>query len=204
MTNDSDDTREVRRVRIADLKLDQQNANEGTQRGDYMLEHSLEEYGAGRSIVLDKDLNVIAGNKTLQKWAEMGAEEVVIVPNDGGKTLVAVYRDDLDLYADDDKRGRLLAYADNVVSKTNLKLDASQIVGDVAGGLDLSPMFFDEELSEFAQEVEANPDFLDMDGFSQVGGDNISYRVIVDNLSREEASELASELGSARIEQYRA
>jgi len=198
-----DETKEVRRVKISDLKLDAQNANVGTQRGDYMLEQSLGDYGAGRSIVLDRDLNVIAGNKTLQKWAEMGAEEVVLIPNDGGKTLIAVYREDLDLYSDEDKRGRLLAYMDNMVSKHNLKLDASQILGDVSEGLDLSTMFFDDELAQLAKELDGNPDFLDMDGFETVKPDNIAYRVIVDNLSRDEAQELVAEIGRARIETYR-
>jgi len=44
------------------------NANRGTERGTSALESSLELYGAGRSILLDKNGIIIAGNKVKGEW----------------------------------------------------------------------------------------------------------------------------------------
>ena len=45
------------------IKPDQHNANKGTERGKELLDQSIKELGAGRSILVDKDGHVIAGNK---------------------------------------------------------------------------------------------------------------------------------------------
>ncbi len=59
---------------LSDLSPDLRNANLGTERGHAMLERSLQETGAGRSILVDKHGKVIAGNKTLtgrdNQWSE--------------------------------------------------------------------------------------------------------------------------------------
>lgn len=189
------------RVKIADLNLDRDNANIGTERGEYMLGYSLENYGAGRSIVVDKNKNVIAGNKTLRKWAEMGAEEVVLIPNDGGKVLVGVLRDDLDLYDEEDPRGRQLAYADNRVGQINLHFDPEQVARDVESGLDLSGMFYDDELDEYEQR--SDPEYLDMSQFGIVTNAEIAYRIVIDDLTREEAETLRESMPDSRMEMYR-
>jgi hypothetical protein len=59
--------------RISDLQPDAKNANKGTPRGNQMIEDSLREYGAGRSILLDKHGRIIAGNKTTGKKAVLSA-----------------------------------------------------------------------------------------------------------------------------------
>ena len=133
----------VKRVKLADLKPDQNNANRGTERGVYMLQRSLSEYGAGRSILIDRDGNIIAGNKTVEQAADLGIEEVIVVPTDG-RTLVAVQREDLDLY--DGDKARLLAYYDNRTSEVDLAWEAEQLLADQAAGVDLSGLWFDDEL----------------------------------------------------------
>lgn len=99
------------------LVFDDCNFNEGTEFGDSMIERSLAKFGAGRSILLDKNNRIIAGNKTTEKFAGIGLENVLIVDTDGN-TLVAVRRSDIDL---DSERGREMAIADNATSKANLK-----------------------------------------------------------------------------------
>ena len=52
-----DDRRVVPQVRIVPitaLVLDEMNANKGTKRGHEVLGDSLERYGAGRSVVVDR------------------------------------------------------------------------------------------------------------------------------------------------------
>jgi hypothetical protein len=82
--------------KLSDLKPDTRNANRGTKRGSEMIQASLKEYGAGRSIVLDKHGNIIAGNKTASGFGALGHEDVLVVQTNGDQ-LVAVQRMDLDL-----------------------------------------------------------------------------------------------------------
>src|SRR6266436_5209121 len=76
---------------LDDLKFDTQNANKGSARGKKMLKNSLRKYGAGRSILIDADNTVIAGNKTLEAARAQGYKKVQIVEADGD-TLIAVRR----------------------------------------------------------------------------------------------------------------
>lgn len=130
---------------IGDLQLDKANANRGTQRGRAMVEASLREAGAGRSILADRDGRVIAGNKTLGAATEIGLK-VRVVETDGTE-LVVVQRTDLDL-SDRAGAARKLAYYDNQSSAVGLEWDTEQLLADVTAGVDLSAMFQEEELDE--------------------------------------------------------
>jgi hypothetical protein len=129
--------------RLDDLLPDEQNANQGTDRGRALLDKSLRDFGAGRSILLDKNGRVIAGNKTREQAAEVGIQDVIVVQTDGSQ-LVAVQRTDLDLTTD--PKARALAYADNRVAELDLSWKVEQIVKDVEAGVDLSGLFYDDEL----------------------------------------------------------
>src|SRR5579859_6091797 len=126
---------------LAYLQPDPNNANKGTPRGRGLLEHSLRQYGAGRSILTDKNGVVIAGNKTLETAADIGLP-VKVVETDGTE-LVVVQRTDLDLTRD--KAARELAYADNRVAEVDLDWDAEQLAEDRAAGVDLDSFFFPAE-----------------------------------------------------------
>ena len=136
---------DIQYVSIADLMPDEANANLGSERGEYMIAESLQQFGAGRSILVDKNGRIIAGNKTAQKAGELGIEDVLVIETDGTK-LVAVKRTDLDLT--DGDAARKLAYMDNRASEVSLDWDVEQIASDLDAGLDLSDMWFDDELAE--------------------------------------------------------
>ena len=146
------DTKSI--TKIDDLRPDPRNANAGTERGAYMVEHSLSKYGAGRSILVDKNGVVIAGNKTLQAAEDFGIPVKVVQAD--GKELVVVQRTDLDLLSDDD-RARLMAYADNRASEVGLEWNAEELLADVTADLDLSDLFRDDELAELIQGIELIP-----------------------------------------------
>jgi len=129
---------------IADLTPDARNANKGTVRGRAMIEQSIRECGAGRSIVVDKEGRVIGGNKTLEVVEELGLP-VVVVPSDG-KTLVVVQRTDLDL--ESDPRARRLAYLDNRTTDVDLEWDAETIAADLEAGVELGDLFDADEMSK--------------------------------------------------------
>jgi len=128
---------------ITDLKPDTKNANKGTQRGRGMVEASLREVGAGRSILIDKDGRVIAGNKTLEAAVDIGLP-LRIVETDGTE-LVAVQRNDLDL-SDDTGPARKLAYYDNRASEVGLAWDAEQLLASLNDGLSFNGIFQQDEL----------------------------------------------------------
>ena len=137
-------------TQLSDLTPDNANANRGTERGRYMVEASLTETGAGRSIVADKDGRIIAGNKTLEAWAGMGGA-VKVVETDGHE-LVVVQRTDLDL-SDPKGRARKLAYYDNRAGQVGLEWDAAQLLADVNAGVDLAAMFKPDEIAELLAGV---------------------------------------------------
>jgi hypothetical protein len=144
----------AKRAKYDGIQPDRKNANKGTERGRYMVEASLRETGAGRSIVLDKDGRIIAGNKTFEAASDIGLP-VRIVETDG-RELVAVKRTDLDL-SDDTGAARKLAYYDNRAGQVGLEWDAEVLLGDIGAGLDLSAMFRQDELDELLADLTPKP-----------------------------------------------
>ena len=113
----------VTTAKLSDLIPDDKNFNKGTEFGQHLIEKSLRENGAGRSILLDKNNRIIAGNKTTENAANIDMDDVIIVETDGTK-LVAVKRTDIDL---DSEQGRQMALADNATSAANLQWDEDQL-----------------------------------------------------------------------------
>ena len=111
---------------IESLVPDNKNFNKGTEYGDHLIDESLRRFGLGRSILIDKNNRIIAGNKTAEKAADIGFTDVVVVEVDGNQ-LVAVKRKDIDL---DSAKGRELALADNATGKANLCFDTDLIMQD--------------------------------------------------------------------------
>ena len=109
---------------IESLVPDNKNFNKGTEYGDHLMDESLRRFGLGRSILIDKNNRIIAGNKTAEKAADIGFTDVVVVEVDGNQ-LVAVKRKDIDL---DSAKGRELALADNATGKANLCFDTDLIM----------------------------------------------------------------------------
>jgi len=101
---------------IKDLRFDDKNFNKHTEYGMSLLEKSLRENGAGRSILIDKDNNIIAGNGIVEAAGQAGFEKVKIVETTGDE-IIAVKRTDLKL---DSKKGREMALADNATASIDL------------------------------------------------------------------------------------
>ncbi len=136
--------------KVDELIPDVNNANRGSERGEAMLNESLKRHGAARSIVLDKEGRIIAGNKTVQQAKRVGVTDVIVVETDG-TALVAVQRTDLDL--ENGGAARALAYEDNRTSEVSLDWNPEQILSDLDEGLDFGNLFSDDELSEIEEEA---------------------------------------------------
>lgn len=146
---------EIEVKKLSDLKPDNQNANRGTERGRAMLESSLRQWGAGRSILLDRKGRIIAGNKTFEEAGQIGLEDVVVVRTKGDQ-LVAVLREDLDL-SDEATGARELAYADNRVGQVSLDWEPEQMLADLDAGLDLTQFWSEGELNAILAGLQPEP-----------------------------------------------
>ena len=113
----------IKEGKIADLIQDDRNLNKGTEEGRKLIEKSLRKFGAGWSVLIDKNNRIIAGNKTHENAEAIGMDDVIIVETDGRK-LVAVKRTDIDL---DSPEGREMALADNATVKVDLEWDTEQL-----------------------------------------------------------------------------
>ena len=132
---------------IESLVPDDKNFSKGTQYGDHLMDESLRRFGLGRSILIDKNNRIIAGNKTAEKAADIGFTDVVVVEVDGNQ-LVAVKRKDIDL---DSAKGRELALADNATGKANLAWD-EELIADLSAQFNFEP-------GDWGVDVEnVNPD----------------------------------------------
>ena len=132
---------------IESLVPDDKNFNKGTQYGDHLMDESLRRFGLGRSILIDKNNRIIAGNKTAEKAADIGFTDVVVVEVDGNQ-LVAVKRKDIDL---DSAKGRELALGDNATGKANLAWD-EELIADLSAQFNFEP-------GDWGVDVEnVNPD----------------------------------------------
>ena len=108
---------------ISELKFDDKNFNDHSEYGMSLLEKSLQKFGAGRSILIDKNNQIIAGNGVIEAAGNIGLEDMQIVETTGDK-IVAVKRTDIELNS---KKGRGLAMADNAVNEANLTWNKGNI-----------------------------------------------------------------------------
>jgi len=158
MSKKTSEPKIVRR-KISDYLPDNHNANKGSERGLQMLEDSLSEDGAGRSVVVDGEGRIVAGNKTMEAAQLAGIVEMIEVETEGDAILVHKRKD----WNLDDPQGaaRRYAYRDNRVSEVSLTWDANQIAADVAAGVDLSHIFTESELRYVTYNPEINTPSLD-------------------------------------------
>ena len=113
----------VSRTTIDELIQDDKNFNKGTMKGRKLIDKSIRKFGAGRSILLDKNNRIIAGNKTQELAREAGIKKIIVIDTKPDE-LVAVRRGDVDL---DSEKGREMALADNATSAANLSWDDSAL-----------------------------------------------------------------------------
>lgn len=163
-------------VKLSALTPDAKNANRGSERGSQMIERSFRNYGAGRSILLDKHGRIIAGNKSAEAAGSIGMEDVLVVPSDG-KRLIAVQRMDLDLLTD--KAAKELAIADNRAGELSLDWDP-EALKELDDEIDLGQFWTPEELAIELAETDGPREKADDGGPNEKAGDALAdYSLIV-------------------------
>lgn len=107
------------------IKYDKRNYRKHGDRNKQLIRKSLSELGAGRSILLDAEDSLIAGNGVYEQAEKLGIP-VRVIETDGTE-LIAVKR--TDVHEDDEKR-RLLAIADNTTSDSS-EMDVQALQADL-------------------------------------------------------------------------
>lgn len=110
-------------IDIKELVQDDHNFNRGTERGQELIVKSFKEFGAGRSVLVDKNNRLIGGNKAQLGAIKAGITKARIVETTGDE-LVVVKRTDIDL---DTEKGRQMAMADNATQQANLEWNEDEI-----------------------------------------------------------------------------
>lgn len=149
-------------VDLGSLRPDPKNARKRTERSAALIEGSLSEFGAARSIVIDEDGRILAGNGTVEAAASIGIEQVLVVPADGN-TLVAVQRTDLN-----ERQKRRYAIADNRSSDLS-EWDAVNLADLVAEDpdLQLDSYFTDAELDRIMGDLQQDEEKEEQNGGSK-------------------------------------
>lgn len=149
------------------ITYDRRNYKKHDERNKRVIKKSLEECGAGRSILVDAQGEIIAGNGVFEQADKLGIPVKVVETN--GKELVVVKR--TDLKTEDEKR-RKLALMDNSASMLG-EFDLDAIGADfdtMSGELEAMGVDVDEDLGSAEETRDRKVDILADDGEADIVG----------------------------------
>ncbi len=175
----------IEQVDIADLKLTPRNPRKRTPESASVINKSLKEFGACRSIVIDENRIIRAGNGTIAEARELGMENVLIVEATGDQ-IVAVQRKGLT-----EEQWKQYVIADNTAS--DFSTWDFDILNDLAQEVDLSEFFPDDKLNELLEQLGGSkneginvfPDYInmddeDIDATAENFNSNVKRSIIID------------------------
>ena len=138
---------------IKDLTFDPRNARIHSERNIGMIADGLQEVGAGRSILIDENGEIISGNGLIEAASQAGITKVRVIESDGTE-IIAVRRSDLK-----GKRKTRMALLDNRSQEVGGGWNTDVIKALNDEGVDLSGLWGKEELNIlFEQEVKFGDD----------------------------------------------
>lgn len=132
---------------IGDLTPDPVNARKHGQRNLDVIADTLQQVGAARSIVIDEDGVILAGNGVVEAAAQVGIDRVQVVDADG-ETIIAVRRTGLT-----DEQKRRLALADNRAGEL-AEWDTEVLAAMAEDGTDFHGLWSDDELAELLEDAD--------------------------------------------------
>ena len=183
------------------LKFDKRNYRKHNERNKKLIRKSLEECGTGRSIIVDSNNEIIAGNGVYEQAEAMNIP-VKVIETDGTE-LIAVKRTDLN--TDDDKRTKL-AILDNSTADTS-EMDYAllqkdfELVDLMNMGIDAVNLNIDGNVSNTDDIFDNLPDEiagenLEADELEEIKGDDstATERVVI-TFKAEQKSDVEQLLG---------
>jgi len=142
-------------MKINELKHDPRNPRKHNKRNLDTIALSLQELGAARSIVIDENNQILAGNGVIQAAGQVGLENVQVVDADG-QTIIAVRRKGLT-----DKQKKRMAVYDNqagVLAEWDAEVMAALTEDDPEM---VETIFSDQEWNEILKELGADKNIED-------------------------------------------
>lgn len=166
---------------MSELKFDPKNYRIHGEKNKRLIQKSLVDCGAGRSILIDKEDCIIAGNGVYEQAQELGLK-VRIIESDGTE-LIAIKRTDL---KKEDARRKALALADNYTSDTSV-FDVEAILEDFTEE-DIDAWEFSIETGDvFIQgSNDPNKEFEDLGEFKFANKDISAWKQIIVSFKNEE------------------
>ena len=131
---------------LSDLKQDHKNARKRTETSASLLKESLQRYGPARSIVIDEDDRILAGNGTVEAALGLGIEGLRVIDANPDE-IIAVRRTGL---TEDQKVG--LALADNRTA--DLAEWDAEMLHRLSEEHDIAPWFEDGDVEALLEQVE--------------------------------------------------
>jgi hypothetical protein len=148
------------------LQSDHKNARRRTDRSSELIKESLQRYGAARSIVIDEDNRILAGNGTIEGAKAAGISKVRIIETEGDE-IVAVRRTGL---TEEQKIG--LALADNRTS--DLSDWDGLMLQQLSEMHDIAPWFEPEDLNALVGAGEITTAAKDYEGAKELDPEEFS------------------------------
>jgi len=186
---------------LSDLKRDKHNPRKHGDRNLKTIGDSLKATGPHRSIVIDEDNNILAGNGVTEAALKAGISKVVVVEAEDG-ALIAVRKRGLT-----PEQKQAVKYFDNRSAEL-AEWDPSVILADLDAGVDLSGLWDEDELAELELELEIANSLLSNDqkkSLRQLGDNKHKIKPVlyIDELATFEQAILATGLknrGQAIVE----
>jgi hypothetical protein len=174
-----------KKTRTPTPTTDPRNARLHSDRNKTAVRDSLRDSGAGRSVLIDADDVIIAGNCAVEQATDLGIP-IRVIDSDGSE-LIAVRRTDL---GTDDRRRAALAIADNRTTDLSEFDDAA--VADILRDFDVGelasagydPVEYAALLDTVAPEPDPDPDPPSLSYSVEVAvADETKQRALVDEMT---------------------
>ena len=170
---------------MTEIKLDKRNYRIHSDKNKELINKSLEECGAGRSILIDNEGEIIAGNGVYEQAQQLNIP-VKIIETDGTE-LIAVKR--TDLATDDEKRKRLAVMDNSTSDSSEFDLELLNVDFDVPDlkdmGIDVpeikenDPKDISENLKEIWQVVvECHDEIEQQEIFEKLSAEGLECRLL--------------------------
>lgn len=182
-----------------EIKFDKRNYRKHSGKNKSLINKSLKECGAGRSIVIDNDGEIIAGNGIYEQAQKLKIPTKIIETD--GSELVVVKR--TDLKTDDEKRKQLAIMDNSTSDSSEFDLDMLQADFDVEQlqdwGLDVEFESLEEQEiieDEVPEEVETKCKFGDvwqLGNHRLMCGDSTKFEDVETLMNGEKASLLITD-----------
>jgi hypothetical protein len=174
----SDDVK-IRERSITELKFTDTNPVKRTKRGRNTINQSLSELGPGRSVLIDENDVLVAGNGTVEQCQELGISRVIEIELPDRHTIVAVKKPDMT----EDEKLRMAMF-DNASAKLAV-WDAEGLCEIRNQGVSVEGIFTDKEFDKIVLPGNDNKEQIEPDSLPE--GDNKFYVVVeTDNKESQE------------------